>query len=167
MQVVSQLLAVSGIGQDRLQLRWVSSAEGQLFAEYVTELTEVIRKLGPLDRDRFKLPLAAVERTLESVPLRWLVGMERQLTEEGNVFHEKLDPETFQTVMKQMAEEEYQKALLYMVLQEGPQTVRQMAAGTGLPLYTVSLRLNDLERNGLAEIHGHEGVSPKFRRLAT
>jgi F420-non-reducing hydrogenase iron-sulfur subunit len=167
MQVVSQLLAVSGIGQDRLQLRWVSSAEGQLFAEYVTELTEVIRNLGPLDRDRLKLPLAAVERTLESVPLRWLVGMERQLTEEGNVFHEKLDPETFQTVMKQMAEEEYQKALLYEVLQEGPQTVRQMSAGTGLPVYTVSLRLNDLERTGLAEIHGHEGVSPKFRLLAT
>ncbi|HZE21631.1 MAG TPA: methyl-viologen-reducing hydrogenase subunit delta, partial [Desulfobaccales bacterium] len=79
----------------------------------------------------------------------------------------KLNFDAYQIVMKQMAEEEYQKALLYEVLQEGPQTVRQMAAGTGLPVYTVSLRLNDLERSGLAEIHGHEGVSPKFRRLAT
>jgi F420-non-reducing hydrogenase iron-sulfur subunit len=167
MQVVSQLLAVSGIGQDRLQLRWVSSAEGQLFAEYVTELTGVIKQLGPLDRDRLKLPLAAVERTLESLPLRWLVGMERQLTEQENVYHEKIDPQHYQIVMKQMAEEEYQKALLFEAMREGPQTVRQMAAGTGLPVYTVSLRLNDLERNGLAEIHGHEGISPKFRLLAT
>jgi F420-non-reducing hydrogenase iron-sulfur subunit len=167
MQVVSQLLAISGIGQDRLQLRWVSSAEGQLFAEYVTELTEVIKKLGPLDRDRLKFPLAAVERTLEALPLRWLMGMERQLTEQENVFHEKLDPQTYQIVMNQMAEEEYQKALLYEALREGPQTVRQMSVGTGLPVYTVSLRLNDMERCGLAEIHGHEGISPKFRLLAT
>lgn len=161
------MLALSGIGQDRLQLRWVSSAEGQLFAEYVTELTAVIKELGPLDRERLKLPLAAVERTLESIPLRWLMGMERQLTERENVFHEKLDPQAYQIVMKQMAEEEYQKALLFEAMREGPQTVRQMAAGTGLPVYTVSLRLNDLERNGLAEIHGHEGHSPKFRLLAT
>jgi F420-non-reducing hydrogenase iron-sulfur subunit len=167
MQLVGQLLGISGIGQDRLQLRWVSSAEGQLFAEYVTELTGVIKKLGPLDRERLKLPLAAVERTLESVPLRWLMGMERQLTEKGNVFHEKLDPQNYEMVMQRTAEEEYQKALLYEALQEGPLTVRQMSAGTGLPVYTVSLRLNDLERGGLAEIHGHEGVSPKFRRLGT
>jgi F420-non-reducing hydrogenase iron-sulfur subunit len=167
MQLVGQLLGISGIGQDRLQLRWVSSAEGQLFAEYVTELTGVIKKLGPLDRERLKLPLAAVERTLESVPLRWLMGMERQLTEKGNVFHEKLDPQNYEMVMQRTAEEEYQKALLYEALQEGPLTVRQMSAGTGLPVYTVSLRLNDLERTGLAEIHGHEGISPKFRRLAT
>lgn len=161
------MLALSGIGQDRLQLRWVSSAEGQLFAEYVTELTGVIKQLGPLDRDRLKLPLAAVERTLESLTLRWLMGMERQLTERENVYHEKIDPQHYQMVMNQMAEEEYQKALLFEAMREGPQTVRQMAAGTGLPVYTVSLRLNDLERNGLAEIHGHEGNSPKFRLLAT
>lgn len=161
------MLAIAGIGQDRLQLRWVGTAEGQHFAEYATELTEVIRGLGPLDRERLKLPLAAVERTLEALPLRWLMGMERQLTERENVFHEKLDPQAYQIVMKQMAEEEYQKALLCEAMREGPQTVRQMSAGTGLPVYTVSLRLNDLERCGLAEIHGHEGISPKFRLLAT
>jgi F420-non-reducing hydrogenase iron-sulfur subunit len=167
MQVVSQLLALSGIGQDRLQLRWVSSAEGQLFAEYVTELTGVIKQLGPLDRDRLKLPLAAVERTLESLPLRWLMGMERQLTERENVFHEKLDPQSYHLVMHEMLEEEYQKALLFEAMREGPQTVRQMSADTGLPVYTVSLRLNDLERRGLAEFHGHEGTTPRFRLLAT
>jgi len=33
MQVLRHLLEVAGLGQDRVQLRWVSSAEGQLFAE--------------------------------------------------------------------------------------------------------------------------------------
>jgi hypothetical protein len=167
MQVAGQLLAMAGLGQERLQMRWLSSAEGQLFAEYVSELTELVRGLGPLEREGLKLRLAAAKRTLEAIPLRWLMGMERQLTERENVFHERLDPHAYQIVMHQTVEEEYQKALLSEVLREGPQTVRQMSAGTGLPVYTVSRRLNDLERRGLAEVHGHEGTSPKFRLPAT
>jgi hypothetical protein len=163
MEVLGPLLAAAGIGRDRLQLRWVSSAEGQLFAEYITQLTELIRSLGPLRREDLKLPLAAVERALESVPLRWLMGMERQLTERENVFHEKLLPERYQEVLRRAAIDEYQKALLLEVLQEGPKTVRQLADSTAMPVYTVSLRLNDLERAGLADIHGHEGANPTFR----
>jgi F420-non-reducing hydrogenase iron-sulfur subunit len=167
MQVTGQLLAMAGIGPERLQTRWLSSAEGHLFAEYVSELTELIRGLGPLDHEGDKLRLAAAKRTLEALPLRWLMGLERQLTERENVFHEKLDLQSYHLVMHAMLEEEYQKALLFEVLRQGPQTVRQMSAGTGLPVYTVSLRLNDLERRGLAEFHSHEGTSPRFRLLAT
>jgi len=166
MQVVQQLLEIAGIGKDRLQLRWVSSAEGQLFADYITELTELIRGFGPLDRERLKLPLAAGERALQSIPLRWLMGMEKQLTERENVFHEKLDPHHYRMALQKVAAEEYQKGLLFELLKEGPKTVRQMAAGTGLPVYTVSLRLNDLERSGQADMHGHEGTSPRFRLTA-
>jgi F420-non-reducing hydrogenase iron-sulfur subunit len=36
-----------GIGAERLQLEWCSAAEGQKFAEKVTEFTERIRTLGP------------------------------------------------------------------------------------------------------------------------
>ena len=52
MDLVRYLLEISGLGQDRLQVRWVSATEGQQFAEYVTELTELLRELGPLDRDK-------------------------------------------------------------------------------------------------------------------
>jgi F420-non-reducing hydrogenase iron-sulfur subunit len=163
MELLGHMLATAGIGKDRLHLRWISSAEGQLFAEYVTELTGVISNLGPLDRETLKLSLAAVERALESVPLRWLMGMERQLTERENVFHEKLAPERYQEVLIRTATDEYHKALLFEVLKEGPKTVGQLADSTHLPVYTISLRLNDLERAGLADIAGHEGHHPSFR----
>jgi hypothetical protein len=156
-------LEVAGLGKDRLQCRWVSSTEGQLFADYVTELTEVVWNLGPLNRDSFKLPLAAAERALHSMQLRWLMNMERQLTERENVFHEKLNADFYQNLLKRAVEEEYQKSLLWEVLQEGPRTVHQMAEVTGLPVYTISLRLNDLERMGLADISGHEGTIYSFK----
>lgn len=166
MQLVSQLLDISGVGKDRLQLRWVSAAEGQLFAEYVTELTELTRELGPLRPSQFRLPLAAVERALQSPQLRWLLGIDRQLTERENVYQQRLDPVAFQDLLRRCAEQEYQKALLVETLREGPKTVRQMAAATGLPVYCVSLRLNDLERTGQADLLEYEGTSPKFTIMA-
>ena len=110
-------------------------------------------------------PLAAVERALQTVPLRWLMNMERQLTEKENVFHQKLDTVDYQAVLQRMAEMEYHKALLGEVLREGPKTVPQMAEETHLPMYTVSLRLNDLERTGLADVSSHEGTTYKFKLL--
>ncbi len=49
--MVEQLLDLGGIGRSRLQLRWVSAAEGQLFADYVTELlsAEKIGQYGYFD----------------------------------------------------------------------------------------------------------------------
>jgi hypothetical protein len=162
MKIVQQILDISGIGRERMQLRWVSAAEGQLFAEYVKELTEIISDLGPLDLDQIRLPLAAVGGALESPRMRWLLGMDRKLTERENVYHEKLDEKTYEQLLSLAAVEEYQKALLVEVLKEGPQSVKEMASKTGLGVYDVSLRLNDLERTGLAELQGYEGRTPKF-----
>ena len=161
-EVVRYLLEISGIDQDRLHLRWVSATEGQQFADYVTELTNLLRELGPLDHDQMAIRLAAVGRAVMNADLRWLMGLQRQLTERENVYHERLDPAAYDQLVKSSAQEEYHRALIYEALQAGPQTVRQMAAVTGLPIFTISLRLNDLEKISLVSILGHEGHSPKF-----
>ena len=166
MDLVRYLLEISGIGQDRLQIRWVSATEGQQFAEYVTQLTELVQEMGPLDRDQMALQIAAVSRAIENPDLRWLLGLQRQLTERGNVYHEKLDPTTYGELLKSSAEQEYHRGLIYAALQAGPRTVRQIAEATGLGIYTVSLRLNDLEKTSLVNIQGHEAHSPKFGLMA-
>ena len=100
MDMVRYLLELSGLGQERLQVRWVSATEGQQFADYVTELTKLLRKLGPLDRDRKALPLAAVSRAIKNPDLRWLMGIERQLTEVETVYHEKSAPGAYEELLK-------------------------------------------------------------------
>ena len=164
--MVEELLDLAGIGRSRLQLRWVSAAEGQIFADYVTELSDLTRKLGPFRPADFKLELAAAETVLKSPRIRWLMGMDRQITEQENVYHERMDAEGYQALVSQAVAEEYQKGLILEALGDGPQSVREMASKTGLPVYTVSLRLNDLERKGQAELQGFEGTTPKFIRLA-
>lgn len=160
------LLELAGIGRDRLHLRWVSSSEGRLFADYATELTGLVQAAGPLPGEELTLPLAAVRRALSTPALRWLLGLERQLTEKENVFHEKLAAEAYRQVLQRTAVEEYQKALIFETLKAEAKTVPEIAAVTGLPLYTVSLRLNDLERTGAAAFRDQVGNSPRFGATA-
>jgi F420-non-reducing hydrogenase iron-sulfur subunit len=162
MDMLAQLLDESGIGRDRVHLRWASAAEAHPFADYVTEVTETIRKLGPFDKEKQRLALASLARSLSGSRLRWLVGIDRQVTEKLNVYQEKTDPEYFKKILQEAVQAEYQKAMIQELLAGGPITVKEMSEKTALPVYTVSVRLNELERVGMADIAGYDGRTPKF-----
>jgi hypothetical protein len=162
MEVVKRLLDLSGIGSDRLCLRWVSAAEGKLFAEYVTQFTEVTRRLGPFDPLQHDMELEAVQAALTSRRLRWLMGIELSLARKGNAFGESLPEERYKERLQQAAEEEYQRALVSAAIKRDPLSVREIAFLTGLPVYTVSLLLGELERHHEVEIQSYQGTTPKF-----
>lgn len=46
-KMLQTLLGDIGIEKERLVLKWISAAEGEIFANTVKEFTETIRKLGP------------------------------------------------------------------------------------------------------------------------
>lgn len=165
MRVIGNLLERSGVGRQRVQLRWVSAAEGQLFANYIKELSESVAELGPFDASKFSLQLGAVESVLKQMRVRWLVGMDRQITERENVYHQKLNAENFQSLIDTACDEEYEKALIVEALGNEPMSVREISAKTGLGILTVSQRLVDVERGGAAELHGYQGTTPKFARI--
>lgn len=164
--MVRQLLDLSGIGADRVQIRWVSAAEGQLFADSVTQLSRVTEKCGPFVLEEFQSKVDVVESVLNSPRLRWLIGMNRQLTQRENVFHQKISKDRFKQLIEGIAQDEYEKALILAALEKGPLSVRQIAAASGLPVYTVSIRLGELEKCGLADLQGFEGTTPRFLKVA-
>ena len=45
--VLKTILEKTGLGRDRVLLRWISASEGHLFAKTVQEFVEKLRKLGP------------------------------------------------------------------------------------------------------------------------
>jgi len=45
-----QVVRMLGLGEARLRLEWISSAEGQRFAAVIDEFTNQVRALGPLHR---------------------------------------------------------------------------------------------------------------------
>jgi len=48
----TELITLAGIDPGRLLLRWISAAEGNLFASTVDEFTDTILGLGPLGGER-------------------------------------------------------------------------------------------------------------------
>ncbi len=166
MEVVAKLLDLAGINRERVQLRRVSAAEGTLFAQYVKDVSQTTTELGPFDANKYQLQLAAVKRALGTPRLRWLTGMEYQLANRENVYHDKTDPELMKDTLDEAIVSEYQKGLLLEVLKDGALSVKEMVAKTEIPTYDVSKRLNELESDGLAEFDSHEGTTPKFVSLA-
>lgn len=166
MEVLRHLAEYSGIGVDRVQLRWVSASEGQQFARFVSELTEKVTQIGPLDREHHGLALSALEGAFNSQRLRWVLGMERQLTERSNVYKAKLDEAGFRGMLLDVARTEYEKSLILESLGAGPLSVREIAGRSGLPVYQVSQLLSDIERAGQAELHHYSGTTPTFIRLS-
>ena len=164
MKVIENLLDMAKIDRGRVQLRWVSAAEGQLFANYIKELSGELSELGPFDASKFSLELSAIESVLKSPRVRWLIGIDRQVTERGNVYNERVDSAQFEQTLRSVCEAEYENALILEALRSGPQSVREICAGTGLGLREVSKRLVDVEKTGAAELYGYEGATPKFIR---
>jgi len=52
MAILKNLLEYTGIDKRRVRMTWVSAAEGNKFAEVVTEITDDIKKLGPMQHFR-------------------------------------------------------------------------------------------------------------------
>lgn len=165
MAALGHLLDISGIGSNRLWLRWVSSAEGKLFADYAGEISEAAEALGPLDRTALHLPLAAVKRTLNSSRVRWLVGMERELVEHQNVYGDKIDPERYTDLVYDALQQEYDKALVLEALSEKEgQKVAQISDKTRLAKHIVASSLLEMERAGEVELDSYDDRDPRFVR---
>ncbi len=47
--LIKEVLALYGIEEDRLWLRWIGASEGNVFAETVKEMTEKVKSLGPTE----------------------------------------------------------------------------------------------------------------------
>jgi F420-non-reducing hydrogenase iron-sulfur subunit len=49
MPLLKKMLEQFGVEPERVRLEWVSASEGERFKEVVDDLTETVRKLGPLN----------------------------------------------------------------------------------------------------------------------
>lgn len=166
MHLVAHLLDIAEIGRERLVVKWVSAAEGQVFADYVSQISQRTRELGPFDPGAHRLSLSAVEGALRSPRLRWLMGMELQMTDRGNVYEERIDEAKYRRLLEAAAEEEYEKALVLDALEEREQSVREVALGTGLPVQRVSSLIAELEKGRRAAFRGYAGQAALFGKVA-
>ncbi|MBU7032313.1 MAG: hydrogenase iron-sulfur subunit [Theionarchaea archaeon] len=153
-KATKKMLKEAGIDARRLGLEWVSAAEGQLFADVVNAFTELIYSLGPLEADPHRI--AAAREESGDFRIRWLVGRERDLLEEGNAFGEPVSPEEFEPLLDEIISIQYIRNAILTSLKESPQSVKELAESLKLPPYTVVENIIHLRRTQQVQlIEGH------------
>ena len=130
-----------------------------------TSVTDSIRKQGELDVKAFNMQLSAAEMTLDGETIRWLVGKEIKITTKGDVYGRKWDVETYESVLFDMLEREYQKNLIYLAIKQDCTNVRAISEKTGLDILRISYLLADMERTSMVEFTGMEDSKPIFAAL--
>ncbi len=168
--MIKRIMESLEISPERLLVDWISPAEGERLAGLLRDFTEKVVELGPLGSEanlelgELSQRLFASKGALADDRLRWLVGRERELIEEGNVFGERLPQEEFDRVMLESIRKEYQKSRILLSLEGGDFTIREMANKVGLSPRDVLKNLIVLEHDGQVSVARIDGNSPRYAR---
>jgi len=163
--MTQKLLKLSGIGESRLHLAWLSSAEAQRFVDISTAVIDNVKSQGKFDPEMFSLELAAAEETLKAETLRWMVGKELKLLARGDVYGRKWEKVRFEAILDEVLEREYHKHLIRQTIIAGFTSVRAISQRNGLGLKRISYLLADMEKTNMIEFKGHTECIPVFGAL--
>jgi hypothetical protein len=163
--MTQKLLKLSGIGENRLHLAWLSSAEAQRFVDISTEVIDQVKSQGKFDADQFVLELTAAEETLKAETLRWMVGKEVKLLARGDVYGRKWEKATFEKILDEVLEREYHKQLIRQAIIADYTSVRAISQRVGIGLKRISYLLADMEKTSMVEFKGHTECVPVFGAL--
>ncbi|NIR86243.1 hydrogenase iron-sulfur subunit [Candidatus Bathyarchaeota archaeon] len=170
-KMLKKLIAWTGLEPERLRLEWVSASEGARFAEVTKDFTTQVMKLGPSPLAGEKLDPNLLERMLaakaaaEDFRLRVLVGRERELVEEENVYGEKKPQEEFDRVMHDAVRAEYLRNRMYLMTQKEPLSVKELAKRLDMDPGEALRHVVVLRRRGLMAVDRIEGTSPLYTAL--
>ncbi len=135
--MTKEFLKLVGL-EERIRLDWVSASEGVRFGEVVSKFVTDIKELGPspLSGDHPDNELLekvrAIKMAVSSNRMRALVGRERKITEEENVYGEKYPVERFKELMLQAIKEEYERHRILLSLEDESKSIKDLAAELGI-----------------------------------
>jgi coenzyme F420-reducing hydrogenase delta subunit len=170
-KMLKKLLACTGLEAERLRLEWVSAAEGERFAEIVRDFTSQIKRLGPsplaVEKPDEKLlaNVQAAKKAAGNSRLRTLVGREKKLTEESNVYGEKVKQEEFDKLMEESINEEYLRSRIYLLTKSKPMSVEELAKRLDVDSSLVLQHAVVMRRKGLLAMNRIEGDTPLYMAL--
>lgn len=166
-KMTKRILDIAEINSDRVYLDWVSAGEGERFAKIVTDFTNKIKQIGSLfNGDKsVQQQLLIVKKVLEEEKIRWLIGKQKELTEVGNVFNEKIIEDEFIQLLERNLRDEYNKNKIIQLLKDVPLKVIEIAKYVKLVPDVVSSYLVDLECEGKITLHSIEERNPKYIRI--
>jgi coenzyme F420-reducing hydrogenase delta subunit len=166
--LTKKLLKEAGIDTNRLRLEWISASEGERFSNVIKEFTNKVKELGPSpiagdnpDIDRLEAIFAA-RNAAKDFRLRALVGRELGLTEEGNVYHEKISQEKLDELYESILKDEFLRHRILQLTKNRPLSVKDLAKYVNFTPETILKQIVTLKDRGLIIVDRIDGTSPLY-----
>jgi len=167
MNTLSRLLRIAKFS-DRMRLDWVSAAEGNRFAQIVSDFTKHIQELGPTpikeskNKAQFIDDLEAVKNVLESSRLRGLIARQRDLVTEKNVYGNQITEERFEILLKDAIHNEFVRHKIIIKIKEIGKSVPDIAKEINIKAKEVLEHIVVLRSRGLVDVHEINEEIPTF-----
>ncbi len=166
---VKKLLKTININPERITLEWISASEAEKFRNTMTNFTEAITALGPLEwesKEKLDHELKILQDICADFNFRWLVGKSRELIELGNVYHEKMPEDEYLTLMDTVIEAELVRHRILDAIKEKPLSALEISQKLELPVDLVMKHVLALKTKQKAQLV-MEGHDAKFTPIET
>ncbi|MHA2472019.1 MAG: hydrogenase iron-sulfur subunit [Promethearchaeota archaeon] len=167
MNMLDKLLKLVGFSE-RLRLDWVSASEGNRFAQVVNEFNEHIINLGPspIKNEEYKEELiddfSAIKSVLKDSRLRVLVGREREIITEGNVYNEIISKEEFEEILDKTLHNEYIRHKILQKIKSQGKSVPEISKEIRIEPHKVLNHIVTLRQRGLVDLDELKEEIPTF-----
>lgn len=171
-EITRKLLEYIGVNKNRLAFRQCSSGEASVFVQLVSEFDAKIRELGPIGKggDLLKAPeifkkLNIAEAVLAGEKIRWVIGKRTPFLESGNMYGEIFTEHEFNRAIDMIIVEETEVQEILGRLEEGAQSVKDLAENLAIPSERVFRYVTALVRKEMIRLEKVEQRTP-FYQLA-
>lgn len=170
-KMLKKLLTLTGLESGRLKLLWVSPLEEKSFNHYVKEFSGEIEKFGPSplksEKSKFQLVanISAAKNAAADFRLRVLLGREKELTEEVNVYGEKVSQEEFDALLDEIVNEEFMRHKFHLLTKTKPLSVKELAEIVKMKPADVLKQIVNMSRKNMVALDHVEGTTPFYKAL--
>ena len=167
--VTQKVLSFCGIRPERLELKFMSSAEGPKFVRFASEFEEAVRALGPLGvaeglpKEELALKIEVAANALEGKKLRWVIGKKVEFETQGNLYGEVFTRHELNRMFDEIVMDECTIQEIVLRGKSKLVSVDELAAALKTSPHRIVRQLADLRRMGMAEIEKVEGRKPLWR----
>lgn len=167
--VAKRILSYCGINPGRLEIRMMSSAEGNKFVRYVSEFTEAITKLGPLGGsenlvgEELSLKLQVARNVVDGKKLRWITGKKVEFSDTGNLYGEVFTEHELGRMYDEIIMDECTIEEIVLRGKDKLVSVKGLAKSMKASPHRILRTLVDMRRTGMAEIEKIEDKTPLWR----
>ncbi|MDH5448949.1 MAG: hydrogenase iron-sulfur subunit [Candidatus Bathyarchaeota archaeon] len=169
--MVRQLVSLTGLESERLRLEWSNAAEVGNFAAVVDDFRNQMIMLGrsSLARENLDgkvlLNVLAAKNAAADFRLRVLVGREKELTEDVNVYGEKISQDDFDDLLGEVVREEFIRHKIHLLTKQKPLSVKGLAAIIDMKPALVLRHIVDMRRKGMIALDSVEETTPIYKAL--